>query len=249
MSLHVMDDRHQVEARAADPVAQCATIEMDALPLEDLGLPIERQMITEFRDDDPGDEEFRGQTAGHDMFRRMRLRHGLRAAAAGIFRAPRDQHPELGRNHVEPLRDVFPDLRHLATAAGAERAGGLDHPFDPGQMRRQMPAVALWLAGCFPTRPLHCRFGLLLSGLEHALRKFGIFQGEVELAGRELFGALAELLALRCVQDILQPPIGLLRLGQRRLDLGEAGFQQGIFARKISGFHEGSESQDALSGQ
>ena len=41
------------------------------------------------------------------------------------------------------------------------------------------------------------------------------------------------------LQDILQPPIGLLRLGQRRLHLGEAGLQQGVFARKISCFHGG----------
>jgi len=39
---------------------------------------------------------------------------------------------------------------------------------------------------------------------------------------------------LRRAHDILQPPIGLLRLGKRRLDLGEAGLQKGIFAFKIS---------------
>ena len=100
-----------------------------------------------------------------------------------------------------------------------------------------MATVALGLARCFPARPLHRRFGLFLCCLEHALGKFGIFQGQVELLGRELLGALAEFLALRRVQDILQPPVGLLRLGQRRLHLGEAGLQQGIFTRKISCFH------------
>ena len=104
-------------------------------------------------------------------------------------------------------------------------------------MGRQVPAVAPGLAGRFPARPLHRRLGFLLRGLKHALGKFRIFQGKVELVGRELFGALAEFLALRRVQDILQPPIGLLRLGQRRLHLSEAGLQQSIFTRKISGFH------------
>ena len=105
-------------------------------------------------------------------------------------------------------------------------------------MRRQMPAVAFWLAGCIPARPLHRRFGLFLRRLEHTLGQFGIFQRQVELIGRQLLGALAELFALRNAQDILQPPIGLLGLCQRCLDLGEAGFQQlGIFARKISSFH------------
>jgi len=100
-----------------------------------------------------------------------------------------------------------------------------------------MPAVALGLARLLTARPLHRRFGLLLRGLKHALCKFGIFQGQVELIRRQLLGAFAELFALRRAQDILQPPVGLLRLGQRRLDLGEAGLQQGIFALKISGFH------------
>ena len=65
---HAHDDGHEVETGAADPVAERAAIEMDALPLEGLGLAIERKVIAEFRDDDPGDEEFRGQPAGHDMF-------------------------------------------------------------------------------------------------------------------------------------------------------------------------------------
>jgi len=42
---------------------------------------------------------------------------------------------------------------------------------------------------------------------------------------------------LRRGQDFFQPPIGLLRLGQRRLNLGEAGFQKGIFTCNISGIH------------
>ena len=62
--------------------------------------------------------------------------------------------------------------------------------------------VPLGLARLLTTRPLHRRFGLLLRGLEHTLRKFRIFQGKVELVGRELLGALAELLALRRAQDI-----------------------------------------------
>ena len=115
------------EAEKRDAQRREAAIEVDPLALEDFGLPIKRQVVTELRDDDPGDEEFRGQPAGHDMLGGMRLRHGLRAAAAGVFRAARHQHPELSGDHVEPLGDVFPDLGHLAATAGAERAGRLDH--------------------------------------------------------------------------------------------------------------------------
>jgi hypothetical protein len=36
-----------------------------------------------------------------------------------------------------------------------------------------------------------------LRGLEHTLGQLGIFQRQVELVGRQLLGALAELLTLR----------------------------------------------------
>ena len=237
MDAHVVDDRHQMETGAADPVAERAPIQIDPLPLEDLRLTIKRQMIAEFRDDDPGDEQFRRQPARHDVFGRMRLRHGPGAAAAGVSGTPGDQHAELRGDHVQPLGHILADLRHLATAAGALRAGRLDHPLDPGQMRRQMPAVALRLAGRIRALSPQRRLGLLLGSLEHALGQLGVFQGQVELVRRQLFGALAELLALRCAQDVFQPAIGLLRLGQCRLDLGEARFQQGIFPGKSGSIH------------
>ncbi len=104
-------------------------------------------------------------------------------------------------------------------------------------MRRQMPAVAPGLAGRLRARAPQRRLGLLLRGLEHALGQFGIFERQVELVGRQLLGALAELLALRRAQDILQPTLGLLHLGQRRLDLGQAGLQKGVFAGESVGIH------------
>ena len=183
MRAHVVDDRHEVETGTPDPVAERAAVQVDPLPLEDLGLAIERQVVAEFRDDNPGDEEFRGQPAGHDMFRRMCLRHGLRTTTAGVFGPPRDQHPELGGDHIQPLGHILPDLRHLAAATRAKRAGRLDHPLDPGQMGRQMAAIALGLARLLTARPLHRRLGFLLRGLEHALGELGIFERKVELVG------------------------------------------------------------------
>jgi len=64
-----------------------------------------------------------------------------------------------------------------------ERAGRFDHALDPGQMGRQVAAVARRLARRLTARPLNRRFGLFLRGLEHALGEFGIFQGQVELIG------------------------------------------------------------------
>ena len=81
--------------------------------------------------------------------------------------------------------------------AGALLAGRLDHPLDPGQMRRQMPTVARGLAGRL--RPLSAQrsLSLLLRGLKHALGQFGILERQVELVGRQLLRTLAELFALR----------------------------------------------------
>lgn len=237
MGPHVVDDRHQVEAGAADPVAERAAIDLDPLPPEDPGLAIEWQMVAELRDDDPGDEQFRGQPAGHNMLGRMRLRDGLRAAATGVFGPSRHQHPELGRDHVQPLGHVLPDLRHLTAAAGTLRARGLDHPLDPGQLGRRMPAVTLRSAGRLRAHAPQRRFGLLLRGLEHPLGQFGIFQQQGELVGRQFLGTLAELRTLRRARDILKPTVGLLHLGKRRLDLGQAGLQRRVLTGESLSIH------------
>jgi len=64
-------------------------------------------------------------------------------------------------------------------------------------MRRQVAAIAPRLTGGIGTFPPQRGLGLLLRRLEHALGQFGIFQWQVELVGRQLLGAFAELLALR----------------------------------------------------
>ena len=70
-------------------------------------------------------------------------------------------------------------------------------------MGRQVPAIALGLARFLAACPLHRRLGFLLRRLKHALCKFSVLQGQVELIRRKLLGALAELLSLRRAQDIL----------------------------------------------
>jgi hypothetical protein len=39
------------------------------------------------------------------------------------------------------------------------------------------------------------------------------------------------------VRHIFQPPVGLLHFGEHRLDLGQAGFQQGVFVGESVGIH------------
>ena len=132
---------------------------------------------------------------------------------------------------------ILADPGHLPTAAGAQGTCGLDHALDPGQVGRQMPAVARRLAGPLPTRPGKRGLGFLLRCFEHTLGQLGIFQRQIELVGRQLLGALAELRALRRAQDVLQPAVRLLYLGQRRLDLGQAGLQMGVLAAEGVGIH------------
>ena len=48
--------RFQQRRRLADPVRQGRTVEVNALTLEDLALPVERQMIAIFGDQDMGEQ-------------------------------------------------------------------------------------------------------------------------------------------------------------------------------------------------
>lgn len=144
MGTHLVDDGQKVEAGALNPVAKRAAVQIDPLPLEDLGLPIKRQVVTELRDDNPSDEQLCGQTAEHDMFGRVRLRHSLRKTTACIFRPPPDQNSELCGDHVQSLGVVFADFGYLAATTRAKRAGWLDHPLDPGQMGRDCLCVSAY---------------------------------------------------------------------------------------------------------
>jgi hypothetical protein len=41
----------------------------------------------------------------------------------------------------------------------------------------------------------------------------------------------------RCAVHVFPPPVGLLHFGEHHLDLGQAGFQHGIFAGEGVGIH------------
>ena len=151
MGVHPLDDRLEVEAGAADPIAEGRAVEVDALAAEDLGLAVQRQVVGEFRDDGEPARRHRFEPAGERRSApRSAGRRGPRArahgpapprprvlrqahfgrrvtstrncagmtssrrawacttaparAAAGAFRPPRHQHPELRGDHVEPPR-------------------------------------------------------------------------------------------------------------------------------------------------
>src|SRR3954465_11568660 len=114
-----------MEAGAARPVAQCRPIKPDPLARIDLGLTVKWRMVAKFGDDHVRDGRFGRQPAGHDVLRCVRLHDGARAAATDIFRAARDQHAPLRRDHVKTLADVLAYLRHGAATARSVLTGSI----------------------------------------------------------------------------------------------------------------------------
>ena len=225
MQAHVVGDRLQMEAGPAGPVAKRRPIKPDALPGVDVRLPVERQMVAEFGDDDLGDQAFRRQAAGHHMFRRVCLHDRTRATPAGVFRPPGDKHAQLRRDHVEALRDIFADLRHRAAAARAKGAFRLDHALHPRQVRGQMAAIAVAGRGASSGFAADGGFGLFLRGVEKSLRDLDVFERQIELVGTQLLRPGTELLVPEIADDRLEPAARLLRNHQCRLMLGERGLR------------------------
>ena len=77
LSLHeqALMHRPQQPGGAADPIGQCRAIEHDALPRIDLGLPIQRQMIGVFGDENLRHRRLGRQSALDQPRRRGRLHH------------------------------------------------------------------------------------------------------------------------------------------------------------------------------
>ena len=110
MATHVVRYGLEMEAGAAGPVAQCRPIKPDPLPRIDLGLTVKRRMVAELGDDHVRNRRFGWQSTRHDVLRRVGLHDRARAAATDVFRAARDQHAPLRRDHVEAFADVLADL-------------------------------------------------------------------------------------------------------------------------------------------
>jgi hypothetical protein len=135
------------------------TAEVEAVAGVDLALPVQRQMIAIFRDQQMRQHAGGGATARRRH--RWRRRLGDRVAApAGVFRADMADHPEPAGDIVENFGDVFAKPGHVAAASRTEpcpRAGGgagpIVHRFVHDRMPRQVvrQGLALWPV-CFPDR-------------------------------------------------------------------------------------------------
>jgi len=116
---HQLIERRQPPACASHPGTQRRTVQGDALTLEHLRLPIERQRIAEFADHHMGDQRFRRHAAVDRSFRRSRLHHGALAAAASIAWPAHHLHAQLGRHQIEHLAAILADQVQCATTARA----------------------------------------------------------------------------------------------------------------------------------
>ena len=144
--------RAQQEGGAAGPVREGRAVEVDALAGVDLGLAIERQVIGVLGDHDVGDRRLGRQAALDQARRRRRLDHHVLAGAAGVLGPAHHQHPELGRDDVQPFGDVLADQVQRARAARAGLVLDVDDALDPRQMRRQRAAVGAPLARALAAR-------------------------------------------------------------------------------------------------
>lgn len=98
-----------MEGCLSHPVRQGRTIELNALAGVNLRLPVERQVIGIFGDQDLGDRGLGRQSALDQPGRGRRLYDPIFAGPAGVLGAPRHEDPELRRDQVQPLASILAD--------------------------------------------------------------------------------------------------------------------------------------------
>src|ERR1700688_2252599 len=128
--------RVQPPAGAADPVRQGRAVDLDAVPGEDLALPVKRKVIAVLGDQDMSEKTGTGEALGDRTLRGGRLMNSP-AGPAAIAR-PADADDPKPRGHmIEHLADGLTDLMQFAAAAGARLMLEIEPHVLAGQMRRQ----------------------------------------------------------------------------------------------------------------
>jgi hypothetical protein len=139
--------RHRIEqpGSLADPVAQCGAIQLNPFAGEDLGLPIQRQVIDVFADQQVR-QRGRGRPAARGGHRRGRGLGDRVAGGAGEFGADVTDDPVMPGHVVQRLGDILAEPGHPLAAgrAGAgPPVGGLMHHLLARQMVGQRIALGL----------------------------------------------------------------------------------------------------------
>jgi hypothetical protein len=128
----------------------------------------------------------------------------------------RHDHPELCRNHVEPLRRLLTDHMHGRPAAGAVGVFRLDHHIHARQMGGKRSAIG---AALFAARPCGHRVLFVVGSLVAGNGLLDILECQKQLLGIELLGPPAELRALQLAQQMPQA----INLRQRLVALRDRG--------------------------
>ena len=198
------------EARPPDPVGERRAVQREALPREDLRLPVERKMVGVFGHEHLCDGRIRWQPALDQARWCRRLKDDVLAGAAGVFGPTNDQNAELRRHDVEALGDVLTDPVERARTAGARPALHVDDALDPRQMGRQSTPVGSALGN---SRSPRVRRRVLGCGKPGRLDLLSFLQTEQELVGRQGLRAAPEAMALQLL-DNQAKALALGTLGQ-----------------------------------
>lgn len=134
---NVVTQGAQIPGGASHPIGERRSVELDALPGVDLGLPVKWQVIGIFRYQDLRDQRLGRNATLDDPCRSGSLDDRTLARTAAIPRPPGNQDAESGWNDVEALGDILADLVKRTAATGASLALDIDDLFDPFEVRRQ----------------------------------------------------------------------------------------------------------------
>src|ERR1700728_744464 len=128
--------RLQPPASATDPVGERRAVDLDAMPGEDLALPVKRKVIAVFGDQDMSEQGRTGQPLADRPLRGRGLMDGP-ARPAAIARPADTDDPKSRRHMIEHLADSLADHMQFAAAAGARLMLEIERDVLAGQMRRQ----------------------------------------------------------------------------------------------------------------
>ena len=127
----------QVPGGPADPIGKRRAVEIDPLPLVDLRLAVQWQVIGILGDQNLGDGCFGRNTAFDQPGGSRSLNHDILAGPTGILRAAHDQHTEPGGDNVELFADVFANPMQIMAAVGTGVIIDIDDHLDAWQVSWQ----------------------------------------------------------------------------------------------------------------
>lgn len=134
-------DRAEMPGGTTDPVSERRAVEVDALPLVDLRLSIQRQVIGILGDQNLSDGCLRRNPAFNQSGGSRSLNDDILAGPAGILRTADDQHAELSGNDIELLADVLTDPVQITPTARAGMVIDIHDHLDAWQVGWQRTPV------------------------------------------------------------------------------------------------------------